>query len=243
VRALAVLDRTKEPGALGEPLYQDVLAALHASWPRERERPTVIGGRYGLASKEFTPAMVKAALDELSAELPLNGFTLGIRDDVSHTSLTHDPAFVTESDRVTRGVFYGLGSDGTVGATRNSVKIIGEQTDLHAQGYFVYDSKKSGAITVSHLRFGPEPIDSTYLVGEADFVGVHQFEFLGKFDVLSLVRPGGVVLINSPFGPDEVWDHLPLEVQEQLLEKRPRVHVIDALTVAREAGSPGASTP
>jgi pyruvate-ferredoxin/flavodoxin oxidoreductase len=239
VRGIAVLDRVKEPGATGEPLYGDVLGALHTALPRERARPLVIGGRYGLASKEFTPAMVKAALDELDAPVPLNGFTLGIHDDVSHLSLEHDPSFVTEGEGVTRAVFYGLGSDGTVGATRNSVKIIGEQTDLHAQGYFVYDSKKSGAVTVSHLRFGPDPIASTYLVSEADFVGVHQFEFVSKLDVLTLAKPGATVLLNSPFPADEVWQHLPLEVQEQLLAKGLRLYVIDALSVAREAGLAG----
>ena len=239
VRAMAVLDRTKEPGAVGEPLYTDVLAALHTAFPRDRARPAVIGGRYGLASKEFTPAMVKAALDELDADLPLDGFTLGIHDDVSHTSLEIDASFVTEGEGVTRAVFYGLGSDGTVGATRNSVKIIGEQTDLHAQGYFAYDSKKSGAVTVSHLRFGAEPIESTYLVREADFVGVHQFEFMSRLDVLALAKPGGVVLLNSPFAADEVWEHLPLEVQEQLVEKGSKLFVIDALAVAKEAGLAG----
>jgi pyruvate-ferredoxin/flavodoxin oxidoreductase len=239
VRALAVLDRTKEPGALGEPLYSDVMVALQTTLPKGRERPLVIGGRYGLASKEFTPAMVKAALDELTAELPLNGFTLGIHDDVSHTSLSFDPSFVTEGAGVTRAVFYGLGADGTVGATRNSVKIIGEQTDLHAQGYFVFDSKKSGAITVSHLRFGSAPIASTYLIDEADFVGVHQFDFMSRFDVLERAKPGATLLLNSPFGPDEVWEHLTVEVQEQLLAKRLRLFVIDALAVARAAGLAG----
>jgi pyruvate-ferredoxin/flavodoxin oxidoreductase len=239
VRALAVLDRTKEPGALGEPLYQDVMVALQTTLPAGRERPLVIGGRYGLASKEFTPAMVKAALDELTADLPLNGFTLGIHDDVSHTSLSHDPTFVTEGPGVTRALFYGLGADGTVGATRNSVKIIGEQTDLHAQGYFVFDSKKSGAITVSHLRFGPEPITSTYLIDEADFVGVHQFDFMGRFDVLERAKPGATILLNSPYGPDEVWEHLTVEVQEQLLAKGLRLFVVDALSVARTAGLAG----
>jgi pyruvate-ferredoxin/flavodoxin oxidoreductase len=239
VRALAVLDRTKEPGALGEPLYQDVVVALQTTLPAGRERPLVIGGRYGLASKEFTPAMVKAALDELTADLPLNGFTLGIHDDVSHTSLSHDPTFSTEGPGVTRALFYGLGADGTVGATRNSVKIIGEQTDLHAQGYFVFDSKKSGAITVSHLRFGPEPISSTYLIDEADFVGVHQFDFMGRFDVLERAKPGATILLNSPYGPDEVWEHLTVEVQEQLLGKRLRLFVVDALSVARATGLAG----
>ena len=239
VTGIAVLDRVKEPGAVGEPLYQDVVVSAARSWPSDRARPVVIGGRYGLASKEFTPAMAKAALDELQADVPLQGFTLGIIDDVSHTSLKHDPSFVTEHPDVRRAVFYGLGSDGTVGATRNTVKIIGEQTDLFAQGYFVFDSKKAGAVTVSHLRFGPEKIDSTYLIGEADFVGIHQFEFLGKFDVLGLAGRGATVLINSPFGPDEVWDQLPFEVQSRLIEVDAKVFVVDALTVAREAGLAG----
>jgi len=239
VTGLSVLDRTKEPGALGEPLYQDVVAAVMRGWPRGSAQPTIIGGRYGLASKEFTPAMAKAALDELDADVPLQGFTLGIVDDVSHTSLTHDASFVTEGPEVKRGVFYGLGSDGTVGATRNTVKIIGEQTDLHAQGYFVYDSKKAGAVTVSHLRFGPKPIDSTYLIAAADFVGVHQFEFLGKFDVLGLAKRGATVLFNSPYGPDEVREQLPHEVQTRLIELEAELYVVDALSVAREAGLSG----
>ena len=239
VTGLAVLDRCKEPGSLGEPLYQDVVATVMRSWPKGRQHPTVIGGRYGLASKEFTPAMAKAALDELSADVPLQGFTLGIIDDVSHTSIKHDPEFVTEGPEVKRGVFYGLGSDGTVGATRNTVKIIGEQTDLHAQGYFVFDSKKAGAVTVSHLRFGPEKIQSTYLISKADFVGIHQFEFLDKFDVLALAKRGATVLLNSPYGPDEVWDHLPFEVQQRLIELGADLYVVDALSVAREAGLAG----
>ena len=239
VKGLAVLDRTKEPGALGEPLYQDVVTAVARGWPAGSEKPFVIGGRYGLGSKEFTPAMAKAALDELSAEVPLHSFTLGIFDDVSHTSLKHDPDFVTERDDVTRGVFYGLGSDGTVGATRNTVKIIGEHTDLHAQGYFVFDSKKAGAVTVSHLRFGPEPIASTYLIDAAEFVGVHQFEFVEKFDVVALAKPGATLLLNSPYGPDEVWDHLPVELQDRMLELGVKFYVVDALSVAREAGMGG----
>ncbi len=239
VTGLAVLDRTKEPGALGEPLYQDVVTAVSRAWPAGRAKPEVIGGRYGLASKEFTPAMAKAALDELRTEVPLHSFTLGIIDDVNHTGLKHDPAFVTEPDDITRGVFYGLGSDGTVGATRNTVIIIGEQTDLHAQGYFVFDSKKAGAVTVSHLRFGPEPIESTYLITQAEFVGVHQFEFVDKFDVLALAKKGATVLLNSPYGPDEVWDHLPLEMQTKLLELDAKFYVVDALSVARGAGMGG----
>ena len=241
VRAISVLDRTKEPGANGEPLYQDVLAALHSARRRAPDGSDlrVIGGRYGLASKEFTPAMVKAALDELDVEVPLHGFTLGIVDDVTHLSLRHDPDFTTEPTAVKRAVFYGLGSDGTVGATRNSVKIIAEQTDLYAQGYFVYDSKKAGAVTVSHLRFGPEPIDSTYLISEAGFVGIHQFEFVSKLDVLATAGRGATVLLNSPYGPDEVWDRLPLEFQSAVIEKSLRLYVVDALSVAREAGLAG----
>jgi pyruvate-ferredoxin/flavodoxin oxidoreductase len=239
VTGLAVLDRTKEPGALGEPLYQDMVAAVAREWPAGSDKPLVIGGRYGLGSKEFTPAMAKAALDELVADVPLQGFTLGIYDDVSHTSLRHDLDFVTESDAVTRGVFYGLGSDGTVGATRNTVKIIGEQTDLHAQGYFVFDSKKAGAVTVSHLRFGPDPIASTYLIDKAEFVGIHQFEFVEKFDVVALAKPGATVLLNSPYGPGEVWDHLPIELQRRLIELEVKLYVVDALSVAREAGMGG----
>ncbi len=241
VKAVAVLDRTKEPGANGEPLYQDVLAALHSERRRgpDGTELRVIGGRYGLASKEFTPAMVKAALDELDLAVPLHGFTLGIVDDVTHLSLKHDPAFTTEPESVKRAVFYGLGSDGTVGATRNSVKIIAEQTDLYAQGYFVYDSKKSGAVTVSHLRFGPEPIDSTYLISEAAFVGIHQFEFVSKLDVLSTAGSGATVLLNSPYGPDDVWDQLPVEFQSAVIERSLQLYIVDALSVAREAGLAG----
>ncbi len=239
VKGLAVLDRTKEPGALGEPLYQDVVTAVTRGWPAGSPSPEIIGGRYGLASKEFTPAMAKAALDELRSEVPLRSFTVGIIDDVNHTSLKHDPEFVTEPESVKRGVFYGLGSDGTVGATRNTVMIIGEHTELHAQGYFVFDSKKAGAVTVSHLRFGPEPINSTYLIKEADFVGVHQFEFVDKFDVLALAKKGATVLLNSPYSADEVWEHLPLEMQQRLLELEVKFYIVDALSVARGAGMGG----
>ncbi len=239
VRSIAVLDRTKEPGAIGEPLYQDVVTALVEAWPQDATMPRVIGGRYGLSSKEFTPAMAKAALDELQAQQPRRHFTVGIVDDVTHLSLKWDPSFETEAKGVTRAVFYGLGADGTVGATKNTVKIIGENTPLHAQGYFVYDSKKSGAITVSHLRFGPKPIESTYLIEQADFVACHQFEFMEKLDVLALARPGATFLLNSPYGPEQVWDRLPREAQETILARKLRFYVVDALAVAKQAGLAG----
>ncbi len=233
-RAIAVLDRTKEPGALGEPLYQDVVTALAEVAPDRL--PRIIGGRYGLSSKEFTPAMAKAALDELAGDAPANHFTVGIVDDVSHSSLRVDPTFDTEGDHTTRAVFFGLGSDGTVSANRNTIKIIGERTDLHAQGYFVLDSKKAGAVTISHLRFGPHPITSTYLIRQADFVACHQFERLESTDVLAVARPGATFLLNSPYGPEEVWDHLPREVQGAIVDKGLRFHVVDGYRVAREAG-------
>ncbi len=224
---------------MGEPLYQDMVTALVEAWPHDLPTPKVIGGRYGLSSKEYTPAMAKAALDELSKAQPKRHFTVGITDDVTRLSLAVDDDFVTESENVTNAVFYGLGADGTVGATKNSVKIIGENTSLHAQGYFVYDSKKSGAITVSHLRFGPNPIESTYLIRQADFVACHQFEFMEKLDLLELARPGATFLLNSPYGPDEVWDKLPREAQQQILEKKLKMYVVDALTVAKQAGLAG----
>ncbi len=239
VRAIAVLDRTKEPGAVGEPLYQDITTALAEAWPQDLATPKVIGGRYGLSSKEYTPAMAKAALDELSKSQPKRHFTVGIVDDVTRLSLSLDDSFDVEPEDITCAVFYGLGADGTVGATKNSVKIIGESTPLHAQGYFVYDSKKSGAITTSHLRFGPNPIQSTYLISRADFVACHQFEFMEKFDVLALARPGATFLLNSPYGPGEVWDKLPREAQEQILDKKLKMYVVDALSVAKEAGLAG----
>jgi pyruvate-ferredoxin/flavodoxin oxidoreductase len=239
VRSIAVLDRTKEPGAIGEPLYVDVVAALSEAWPQSAPMPRVIGGRYGLSSKEYTPAMAKAVLDELAKPDPKRHFTVGIVDDVTHLSLPVDEDFDTEQEGVTRAVFYGLGADGTVGATKNTVKIIGENTPLHAQGYFVYDSKKSGAITVSHLRFGPKPIESTYLVRQADFVACHQFEFMEKLDVLALARPGATFLLNSPYRPDEVWGKLPREAQQQIIDKRLRFFVVDALSVAKQAGLAG----
>jgi pyruvate-ferredoxin/flavodoxin oxidoreductase len=240
VRKIAVLDRTKESGAIGEPLYLDVVNALHEGlklgYGELRTAPAVVGGRYGLSSKEFTPAMVKAVYDNLRQERPKDHFTVGIQDDVSHTSLAYDATFSTEPDSVVRALFYGLGADGTVGANKNSIKIIGENTDNYAQGYFVYDSKKSGAMTVSHLRFGPQPIRSSYLVSKANFVACHQWIFLERYDMLSALVPGGVFLLNSPFGPDEVWDHLPREVQQQLIAKQAKLYVIDAYQVARDTG-------
>jgi pyruvate-ferredoxin/flavodoxin oxidoreductase len=238
VRSIAVLDRTKEPGSVGEPLYQDVVTAFmerHAG-NGSRPLPRIIGGRYGLSSKEFTPAMVKAVFDELKKPQAQNHFTIGIRDDVTHTSLNYDPAFSTEDPRTVRALFYGLGSDGTVGANKNSIKIIGKGTNNYAQGYFVYDSKKAGAITVSHLRFGPEPIESTYLISQASFVACHQFQFIDRFDVLSAAQPGTTFLLNAPFGPDEIWNHLPRQVQQTIIDKKLKFYVIDAYSVARDAG-------
>jgi pyruvate-ferredoxin/flavodoxin oxidoreductase len=242
VKAIAVLDRTKEPGALGEPLYLDVVAAMREAEEQGMIRfappPRIIGGRYGLSSKEFTPAMVKAVFDELARPKPKNHFTVGIVDDVTHTSLTHDADFDIEPNEVVRAVFFGLGADGTVGANKNSIKIIGEETPHFAQGYFVYDSKKSGAITISHLRFGRRPIRAPYLVRAANFVACHQFNFLERVDVLAYAAPGAVFLLNAPYGPEEVWDRLPREVQQQILEKQLRFFVIDALTAAC-SGLPG----
>lgn len=262
VKKIAVLDRTKEPGSAGEPLYLDVVNALFESAgrvgpdlhvrgaeqssagsgdslcrPRLEGHPyTIVGGRYGLSSKEFTPAMVKAVYDNLETAEPKKHFTIGINDDVSHTSLTYDPEFSIEPDDVVRAMFYGLGADGTVGANKNSIKIIGENTNNYAQGYFVYDSKKSGAMTVSHLRFGPEPIRSSYLISKANFVACHQWIFLERYDMLNALVPGGVFLLNSPFGPEEVWNHLPRRVQEQLIAKKIRFYVIDAYKVAHATG-------
>ena len=235
VRRVVVMDRTKEPGAVGEPLYQDVVAAL-AEMGRAVD---VIGGRYGLSSKEFTPAMVAAAFAESNGVRPRRHFTVGIVDDVSGLSLDVDADWWSEPETVTTAVFYGLGSDGTVGANKNSVKIIGESTDLYAQGYFVYDSKKSGSRTVSHLRISPHPIESTYLIQEADFVAVHQFDFLGGGDVLGVTRPGATVLLNSPYSPAETWARLPIETQRQIVEKELEVWAVDAALVAREAGLGG----
>ncbi|MBI4485213.1 MAG: 2-oxoacid:acceptor oxidoreductase family protein, partial [Acidobacteria bacterium] len=235
VRAIAVLDRTKEPGAIGEPLYQDVVTALveQLSGLRGRQLPVVIGGRYGLGSKEFSPAMAKAVFDELARTEPRVHFTVGITDDVTGLSLKVDERFAVEPEGSIGAVFYGLGADGTVGANKNSIKIIGEETPLWAQGYFVYDSKKSGAVTISHLRFGPERIEAPYLVSNAAFVGCHQYSFLDRYDVLERVQPGGVFLLNAPHGHDQVWDELPAEVQQQIVSKRLRFYVIDAYAVAK----------
>jgi pyruvate-ferredoxin/flavodoxin oxidoreductase len=243
VKKIAVLDRTKEPGASGEPLYQDVVAAvagrMMAGDGPFAAMPRIVGGRYGLSSKEFTPAMVKAVFDNLAAAQPKHGFTVGIHDDVAHTSLPVDASFSTEPDNVIRAMFYGLGADGTVGANKNSIKIIGEGTDNYAQGYFVYDSKKSGSMTVSHLRFGPRPIRSSYLVSRANFVACHQPVFLEKYDMLKNLVPGGVFLLNTPYSKDEVWAKLPTPVQKQLIAKRAKFYVIDATTVARNSGMGG----
>ena len=241
VRSIAVLDRTKEPGAVGEPMYLEVLAALSEAMdvdePPFAAMPRVVGGRYGLSSKELTPSMVGTVFEELAAPRPRRHFTVGIYDDVSHLSLPMDGTLrYDRPDREVQAVFVGLGSDGTVGANKSSVKIIGEGTDLHAQGYFVYDSKKSGSVTVSHLRFGPAPIRSTYLVDDADFVACHQFGLLDKVPVLRYARPGATLLLNSPFGPDEVWDQLPVGVQREVLDKGIDVWVIDADAVALDTG-------
>ncbi|MCX6905897.1 MAG: pyruvate:ferredoxin (flavodoxin) oxidoreductase [Verrucomicrobia bacterium] len=240
VKSLAVLDRTKEPGALGEPLYLDVVAALTeglaGGWGRLKAMPKVLCGRYGLSSKEFTPAMIKAVFDNLAAPAPKNHFTVGIEDDVAQTSLAYDPEFSTESDKAVRALFYGLGSDGTVGANKNSIKIIGENTDNYAQGYFVYDSKKAGAVTISHLRFGPKPIRSIYLVSKANFVACHQPVFLERYDMLKALIPGGTFLLNTAFGADQIWDQLPRQMQENLLKKKVKFFVIDAMSVAKATG-------
>jgi len=241
VRSIAVLDRTKEPGAAGEPLYQDVLTAFceAVALGGRSSMPHITGGRYGLSSKEFTPAMVKAVIDNLSSNTPKNHFTVGINDDVSHTSLEYDRAFVTEAEDVVGCVFYGLGADGTVGANKNSIKIIGEEASGYAQGFFVYDSKKSGSRTTSHLRFGPRPIRSTYLVQRARFIACHQFQLVHQLDMLREAVEGAVFLLNSPFSVEGVWDELPASLQEQLIGKRIRFYVIDADAVAEAAGMAG----
>lgn len=236
VKAIAVLDRCKEPGGPGEPLRLDAASALHGAG---RPHMRVLGGRYGLSSKEFTPAMVRAVFENLALAEPKNHFTVGIRDDVSRTSLEYDESFSIENDETFRALFYGLGSDGTVGANKESIRIIGENTDHYAQGYFVYDSKKAGAVTVSHLRFGPHPIRAPYLIGQAHFVGCHQPLFLERFDVAEKLAPGGVLLLNSSHGPDTVWAALPERTQRSLVGKRARLFVIDAGRVARECGMGG----
>ncbi len=240
VKSIAVLDRTKENGGVGEPLYLDCVSALIESEAAGQtafaQRPRVIGGRYGLSSKEFTPAMVKAVFDELAKDAPKPHFTVGINDDVTGLSLDYDPEFSTESDKVTRCIFYGLGADGTVGANKNSIKIIGEGTDNYAQGYFVYDSKKSGAMTISHLRFGPDPIRSIYLIDKAEFVAISQWAFVDRYEMLDKAAQGATFLLNAPFGPDEVWDKLPKEMQEAIIAKELKFYLIDASAVARETG-------
>ena len=234
-KSIAVLDRCKEPGGTGEPLYCDVVTAFAEMGVGKQ----VIGGRYGLGSKEFTPAMVKGVYDELKKKAPKNHFTIGINDDVTHTSLDYDPEFSTEVAGTVRALFYGLGADGTVGANKNSIKIIGEETGNFAQGYFVYDSKKSGSITTSHLRFGPKPLHSSYLITRANFVACHQFSFLERIDMLKSAEPGATFLLNSAFGPDEVWDRLPRLVQRQIIEKKLKFYVIDGYEVAKDTGMGG----
>lgn len=241
VKAIAVLDRTKEPGSSGEPLYLDVINALHEMSGKKHftTSPNVIGGRYGLSSKEFTPAMIKGIYNELNKKGPKNHFTIGINDDLSHSSLEYDEEFITESTEGVRAIFYGLGSDGTVGANKNTIKIIGENTENFVQAYFVYDSRKSGAMTVSHLRFGKKPIKSTYLVSRANFIGCHQFSFLERYDVLSRADQNGVFLLNSYYGPDQVWEKLPNNIQRIIIEKNLKLYVIDAYIVARNANLGG----
>jgi len=240
VKSIAVLDRTKEPGSAGEPLYQDVITALNEAQTEgilpTKTYPKVISGRYGLSSKEFTPAMVKAVYDQLGKEKPKNHFTIGINEDVTHSSLDFDKTFSTEGEKVVRAMFYGLGADGTVGANKNSIKIIGEETENNAQGYFVYDSKKSGSMTVSHLRFGPDPIHSTYLINQANFVGCHQFMFLEKYNVVEQAVEGATFLLNSPFSLEETWEKIPIETQQTIIDKKLKMYVIDAYKVARETG-------
>lgn len=242
-KTIAVLDRTKEPGSAGEPLYVDVVTGVSEAMADGtapfKTFPRIIGGRYGLSSKEFTPAMVKGVFDEMLKAQPKNHFTVGINDDVTHTSIDYPRDFSTEDPKMVRAMFYGLGADGTVGANKNSIKIIGEDTPNYAQGYFVYDSKKSGSMTTSHLRFGPKSIHSSYLISEANFVACHQFSFMEKVDVLSAAQPGAVFLLNSPYGPDEVWDHLPCSAQQQIITKKLKFYVIDAYSVAKETGMGG----
>ncbi len=243
VKTIAVLDRCKEAGSLGEPLYQDVVTAVNEAMVNGiapfATMPRILGGRYGLSSKEFTPGMVKGVYDEMAKPKPKNNFTVGIIDDVCHTSIDFDPNFSTEDPKTVRAIFFGLGADGTVGANKNSIKIIGEDTENFAQGYFVYDSKKSGSMTVSHLRFGPEPIRSTYLVGKANFVACHQPIFLDRYDMLKDIMPGGVFLLNAPFAPDQVWAQLPARMQQQIIAKKVKVYTIDAVKVAHDCGMGG----
>ncbi len=241
VKSIAVLDRTKESGAAGEPMYQDVLSTLVDALQQGKLKslPKIIGGRYGLSSKEFTPAMVKTVFDELKKKNSKNGFTIGINDDVTYTSLEYDPAYKLDETEWRQGLFFGLGADGTVGANKNTIKIIGENTDLYAQGYFVYDSKKSGARTVSHLRFGPKPIKAPYLISKADFIACHQFNFTEKVEMLEFANEGATFLLNSPYGVEEVWSKLTGQVQQMIIDKKIKFYVIDATTVARDTGMSG----
>jgi len=239
-KTIAVLDRTKEPGAAGEPMFLDTVYALHEGlelgYGSLKTMPKVVGGRYGLSCKEFTPAMVKGVFDNIAKPQPKNHFTVGIKEDVTNTSIDFDPDFSVEPDNVVRALFYGLGSDGTVGANKNSIKIIGENTENYAQGYYVYDSKKAGTLTVSHLRFGPKPIRSTYLISKANFVGCHQTVFLEKYDMLKNLQKGGTFLVNTPWSKDELWSHLPKSVQQTIIDKKIRLFTIDAQSVAEKSG-------
>ena len=240
VKSIAVLDRTKEPGSLGEPLYEDVRTAIGEAMAEGivsfKEYPTIVGGRYGLGSAEFTPAMIKGVFDNLSQKAPKNHFSVGIDDDVTGSSIAFDPSFSSESEETYRAMFYGLGSDGTVGANKNSIKIIAENTENNAQGYFVYDSKKAGAVTISHLRFGKKPIRSPYLISTADFLACHNFSFLEKYDMLKNLKDGGTFLLTSMYGKDDVWKHIPVKVQKQIIDKKLKFYVIDAVKIAEEVG-------
>jgi len=238
VKTLCVLDRTKEPGSGGEPLYLDIVNALVESQAAGKypHIPRIIGGRYGLSSKEFTPAMAKGVYDEMKKPAPKNHFTVGINDDLSHTSIDYDENFILENPAGVRAIFYGLGADGTVSANKNSIKIIGESTPMYAQGYFVYDSKKSGSGTVSHLRFGPKPIHSTFLISKANFIGCHQFHFLETNDVLQKIEEGGVFLLNTTYGTDEIWQHIPRQVAQTIKDKKLKFFIIDAYSVSKKVG-------
>jgi Pyruvate/2-oxoacid:ferredoxin oxidoreductase gamma subunit len=240
VKALAVLDRTKEPGSVGEPLYADVRTAIgeamHNKWGAFKKYPTIVGGRYGLGSKEFTPAMVKTVFDNLASKQPQNHFTVGIMDDVTKSSLTVDDNWEMKHENRIECMFYGLGSDGTVGANKNSIKIIGDDTPNYAQGYFVYDSKKAGSMTVSHLRFGPTLIRTPSLCTKANFIACHNFSFLEKYDMLSKARKGSVFLLESPYAADDVWNHMPDEVEQQIIDKKIKFYVIDAYKVGISTG-------
>ena len=238
VKVVSVLDRTKESGSIGEPLYLDVVATLTQAFANGEiaNMPKVVGGRYGLSSKEFTPGMVKAVFDNGFAAKSINGFSVGITDDVTHKSLAFDDSIDTEPKDVVRAVFYGLGADGTVGANKNSIKIIAEDAGKYGQGYFVYDSRKSGSMTTSHLRFSDNPIKSAYLINKADFVACHQFPFMNKVDILKIAKPGATFLLNAPYAAEEVWNHLPIEVQEEIIAKKLNFYSINAIEVARETG-------